>query len=136
MATPRQHTSRRDLLARGALLGGALAPATLVSAAEAQDARAGSPAPGSFDVHAFGARGDGRADETEAIRGAIRACHAAGGGTVHVPAGRYLCRPFELLTNVTLDLEAGVHDPRLSRGSRTIRWRRATPAASRSAAAS
>ena len=87
--------------------GGALAPATLVSAAEAQDARAGSPAPGSFDVHAFGAQGDGRADETEAIRGAIRACHGAGGGTVHVPAGRYLCRPFELLTNVTLDLEAG-----------------------------
>jgi polygalacturonase len=107
MATPRQQTSRRDLLARGALLGGALAPATLVSAAEAQDARAGSPAPGSFDVHAFGAQGDGRADETEAIRGAIRACHGAGGGTVHVPAGRYLCRPFELLTNVTLDLEAG-----------------------------
>ena len=95
-------STRRDLLARGALAGGALLPL-------AASARADTPAGGSgaYDVRAFGALGDGKADDTAALQTAVRACHAAGGGTVLVPAGTYLSRPFELLSFVTLALEAG-----------------------------
>jgi hypothetical protein len=94
--------SRRVLLARGALLGGSLVPATLV-AAEAPATPPGSP----FDVRSFGAVGDGKALATAALQGAIDACRRAGGGTVRVPPGTYLTKPFELRSFVTLHLEAG-----------------------------
>jgi hypothetical protein len=41
-------------------------------------------------VREFGARGDGQTDDTEAFQRAIDAAGEAGGGRVHVPAGRYL----------------------------------------------
>jgi polygalacturonase len=96
--------TRRQVLRRGALLAGGLGAAAWPSRAEAQVAT--SPAD-SVGVRAFGARGDGRVDDTRAIQDAVRAANAAGGGTVHVPAGTYLSRPLELLTNVTLHLDAG-----------------------------
>jgi hypothetical protein len=43
-----------------------------------------------FDVTAYGARGDGTSDNTMAFAGAISAAQSAGGGTVYVPAGKYL----------------------------------------------
>lgn len=43
-----------------------------------------------FDVTSFGARGDGRADDTTAFRGAFEAAGKAGGGTIHVPTGTFL----------------------------------------------
>ncbi|MBD3176414.1 MAG: hypothetical protein GF320_14640 [Armatimonadia bacterium] len=36
------------------------------------------------------AAGDGTTDDTAAFQAALDACHGAGGGAVHVPAGRYL----------------------------------------------
>ncbi len=46
-----------------------------------------------FDVVAdFGARGDGKADDTDAFRRAIRAAGDAGGKVISVPAGRYVLR--------------------------------------------
>jgi polygalacturonase len=60
-----------------------------------------------FDVRAFGARGDGVALDTEAVKAAIVSAHAAGGGTVSLPAGRYLCFSIPLRSGVTLRLEAG-----------------------------
>jgi hypothetical protein len=45
---------------------------------------------GLFNVVAYGAEGDGVTDDTEAIQDAIDAAGAAGGGTIHFPAGRYL----------------------------------------------
>ncbi|MDB5458214.1 MAG: glycoside hydrolase family 28 protein [Caulobacter sp.] len=60
-----------------------------------------------FDIRAFGARGDGVALDTEAVKAAIAAAHADGGGTVSLPAGRYLCFSIPLRSGVTLRLEAG-----------------------------
>jgi polygalacturonase len=61
----------------------------------------------SFDVKRFGAVGDGKAMATRAIQKAIDASAAAGGGTVHVPAGRFLCGALFLRSNVRLDLAPG-----------------------------
>jgi len=60
-----------------------------------------------FDVTRFGALGDGARDCTAALRQAITACHAAGGGRVLVPAGRYLTGPVHLQSNVELHVADG-----------------------------
>jgi polygalacturonase len=60
-----------------------------------------------FNVRAFGALGDGATLDTAAIEKAITAANAAGGGTVVLPPGTYVSGTLELLSNVTLDLQAG-----------------------------
>jgi polygalacturonase len=60
-----------------------------------------------FNVLDFGAKNDGSAPSTEAFRSAIQAAKAAGGGTVFVPAGKYVTGPIELVSNLVLDLDAG-----------------------------
>jgi polygalacturonase len=60
-----------------------------------------------FNVLDYGARNNGSAPATEAIRSAIQAAKAAGGGTVVFPAGKYVCGPIELVSNLVLNLEAG-----------------------------
>jgi polygalacturonase len=57
-----------------------------------------------FDITQYGATGDGKASCTDAIRKAIAACYAAGGGTVVVPAGRFLTGAIRLESNVNLHL--------------------------------
>ena len=42
-----------------------------------------------FPVTEFGAKGDGKTDDTAAFQMALDAAHAAGGGTVHAPRGNY-----------------------------------------------
>lgn len=59
-----------------------------------------------FNVRDFGAAGDGKTLDTAAIAKAIHAANAAGGGRVLFPPGVYLSGTFELLSNVTLDLQA------------------------------
>jgi hypothetical protein len=71
-------------------------------------AKAAEPAPKTgFNVLAFGAAGDGKALETDAVNKAIAAAAAAGGGTVLFPAGSYLCRSIHLASNVDLYLDQG-----------------------------
>jgi polygalacturonase len=61
----------------------------------------------SYDVRAFGAKGDGQAIDTAAINKAIEAAAAAGGGTVSFPAGVYLSVSIHLRSNITLQLDQG-----------------------------
>jgi polygalacturonase len=60
-----------------------------------------------YDVRAFGAKGDGKTLDTEAVQKALTACAKAGGGTVRLPPGTYLCQPLTLGTRTTLVLEEG-----------------------------
>ncbi|HET9314228.1 MAG TPA: glycosyl hydrolase family 28-related protein, partial [Vicinamibacteria bacterium] len=60
-----------------------------------------------FDVRAFGAKGDGIAIDSPAINAAIDAASAAGGGTVVLPAGTYLSFSIRLKSRITLVIGAG-----------------------------
>ena len=73
-----------------------------------------------LDVHRMGARGDGEALDHEAINRAIAEAARGGGGTVLLPAGRYLCFSIRLASNVTLAIGPGAvivaADPAVHRG--------------------
>ena len=60
-----------------------------------------------FNVRSYGAAGDGRHLETDAINKTVAACVKAGGGTVYLPPGKYLTGTIVLKSHVTLDLDAG-----------------------------
>lgn len=60
-----------------------------------------------FPITLYGAKADGVTDCTNAIRQAIAACHAAGGGRVVVPAGIFHTGAIHLLSNVNLHLAEG-----------------------------
>jgi polygalacturonase len=60
-----------------------------------------------FDVKSFGAKGDGKTPDRDAINKAIEAAAAAGGGTVQFPAGTYVTGSIRLRSNITLQLDRG-----------------------------
>lgn len=60
-----------------------------------------------LDVRACGALGDGVSLDTQAVQAAIDRCAEGGGGTVLVPAGRFLCGSLQLRSRVGLHLAAG-----------------------------
>ena len=60
-----------------------------------------------FSIVNYGAPTDGKGDSSAAIRKAIEACHAAGGGTVLIPAGTFLTGAVHLKSNVNLHLDEG-----------------------------
>lgn len=60
-----------------------------------------------FNIEKYGARGDGLTSNTDAIRRAVEACHAAGGGTVFIPRGLWLTGPVVLKSNVNLHVSTG-----------------------------
>jgi unsaturated rhamnogalacturonyl hydrolase len=60
-----------------------------------------------FEISRYGAVPGGENDSTGAIRQAIEACHAAGGGRVVVPAGTFLTGAIHLKSNVNLYLAEG-----------------------------
>lgn len=60
-----------------------------------------------FDITRYGGRPDGSSDNTDAIRRAVDACNASGGGRVVVPAGRFVTGPIHLKSNVNLHVARG-----------------------------
>ena len=58
-----------------------------------------------LDVRRFGAKGDGKADDTAAIQAAILSCPPD--SRVYVPAGTYRIRNLFLKSNLTIELEKG-----------------------------
>jgi polygalacturonase len=61
-----------------------------------------------FNVTAYGAKGDNATDNTSAFQKAISACNASGGGQVVVPSGTYVTGAIYLKSNVNLHLNSGV----------------------------
>jgi polygalacturonase len=97
---------RRELLRTGSL---GIAAAALPEASHAAS-RKKSEAPaaeGIFDVRKYGATGDGKTLDTDAVNRAIDAAAAAGGGVVVFPAGTYLCFSIHLKSYVHLHLLQG-----------------------------
>lgn len=90
----------KSLIALSALVCCAIAP-TVHAATDS------AASPETFSVRAYGASGDGKTLDTNAINHAIEACAKAGGGTVTVPAGTYLTGTITLRSHVTLDVSAG-----------------------------
>ncbi|WP_080058272.1 glycoside hydrolase family 28 protein [Spirosoma aerolatum] len=60
-----------------------------------------------FNVLTFGAKGDGKTDNTTAIQKTVDACAASGGGLVVFPAGNFLSGTIQLKSHVVLHLSAG-----------------------------
>jgi len=90
--------SRRDL-AKSAAAGGALFAIGLGSTSS--DIRGSAMDAGMLDVRGFGAKGDGRADDTQAIQKAIDAA-AEAKGAVFVSPGTYLCSTIKTHRNIGL----------------------------------
>jgi polygalacturonase len=89
---------------------GLMAAATPVFAAPT-GTKNGKIHPQIFGVMDFGATADGVTLDSTSINKAINACNSAGGGTMYVPPGIYLCGTVVLKSNVTLYLEAGATLP-------------------------
>jgi len=94
---------RRDLLKH--VPTGVAAAVGHVSLADAQTNGHGDEA--LYNVRNFGAKGDGKTVDTSAINKAIEEVAAAGGGTLVVPAGTYLCFTIRLKSEVDLYLSRG-----------------------------
>lgn len=90
--TEQPRTHRRALLT-GAVAGLATGAAVLTTGGSAAAAPTAAGTPDWFDVKAYGAVGDGAADDAPAIQQALDAAAAAGGGTVYFPVGKYLVKP-------------------------------------------
>ena len=85
-------------------------------------AKADSQPPANFyNVLDFGAKGDGKTHDTDAINHAIDAAAEKGGGTVYLPAGQYLSFSIRLKSNITIFLDNGATliaaDPKTDKGS-------------------
>ena len=66
-------------------------------------------AAGTFDVTAYGAVGDGKTDDTSAVRAALAAAAAANGGTVlFPPAKTFFTGAMNLTSNVVLDVRGTI----------------------------
>lgn len=59
-----------------------------------------------YNIRDFGAKGDGKSVDTQAVQAAIDACYKDNGGTVLVPAGTFVIGTVEMKSNVTLHISA------------------------------
>ena len=111
--------ARRGFLQRAGASAIAVSGMTLVpgtSTLAAQETAGLKPMGVPYDVHAFGATGDGKTIDSPAINRAIDAAAANGGGTVYFRAGNYLCYSIHLKSKVALFLDQGARLLRRIRG--------------------
>jgi polygalacturonase len=103
---PDEKNARRKFLkAAGAgIAGSALVAVPQSSRAETASVNATTR---SYDVKAFGAMGDGKTLDTDAINKTIDVAAAAGGGVVTFPPGTFLCYSIRLKSNIALQLSPG-----------------------------
>ena len=94
---------RRDFIHRVGAAG--VLAAAFPSIANA--AAGGSSKVGPFNPCEFGAAADGARSDTKAVQAAIDTCAKAGGGTVLLPTGTYLCGTLFLRSRVNVHLEPG-----------------------------
>jgi len=108
-----QETDRRSVLKAmtAVVAAGASWPARGWAQASAPGSEAASVAAArpalSLNVRAYGAVGDGKQDDTEALRTALERCFVLGGGEVVVPEGEYRTGSLCLRSGVHLRLEKG-----------------------------
>ena len=100
------NSMRRTFLQTGSL-GAITAAFPAVSFAASAEASTQPPSLGLFNVRSYGATGDGKTLDTQAVNSTIDAAVAAGGGVVVFPAGSYLCFSIRLKSNVHLHLLQG-----------------------------
>ena len=84
-----------------------LALALVFSISSLPSSLSGAPQTDAYNVKKFGATGDGKTLDTQAINKAIDAAAAAGGGTVYFPAGNYLSVSIHLKSNIALYFDQG-----------------------------
>jgi len=102
MSESNNPTSRRRWLERTS--AAALAAGVLGAQTPAAGGNAGT---GVYNIIDFGAKGDGKTLNTQAVQAAIDACNKDQGGTVLVPAGVFVIGTIEIKSNVTLRIAAG-----------------------------
>ena len=88
-------------------MAGAMTASVALRGQESAEAKPVHGAHSSFNVRAFGAAGNGNTLDTAAINRAVEAAANFGGGTVHFPAGQYLCHSIHLKSDVALYLDQG-----------------------------
>ncbi len=96
---------RRDFLRFASLGTAGAAISGMPALALGQDGA--TPYQGIFDVRKYGAKGDGKTLDTDAVNRTIEAASAAGGGMVVFPAGSYLTYSIHLKSQVHLYLMQG-----------------------------
>jgi polygalacturonase len=99
--------ARRNVLRLGALAAAAAVPLAHTTGAAAGGKGRPSFPDAWFPVTDHGAVGDGTTDCTAAVRAAVHACHAAGGGHVLIPPGRWATGAVHLLSGVDLHVAEG-----------------------------
>jgi hypothetical protein len=103
MSNSNDPVSRRNVL--GLMSAASLTTGVLAAApAPAGEASSGIR---TYNIVEFGAIGDGKTLNTQAVQTAIDACTKDQGGTVLVPAGVFVIGTVEMKSNVTLHIAAG-----------------------------
>jgi polygalacturonase len=104
----RFNSLRRDFLRTGGMgVAAAAIPMASLAASAQEAAGIATGASGIFDVRKYGAKGDGKTLDTDAVNRSIEAAAAAGGGVVLFSAGTYLCFSIHLKSQVHLVLDQG-----------------------------
>jgi polygalacturonase len=100
---------RREFLRTGGIgvAAAAIPVASFAASAHDESGLASQASSGIFDVRKYGAKGDGKTLDTDAVNRSIEAAAATGGGIVLFPSGTYLCFSIHLKSQVHLVLGQG-----------------------------